>query len=492
MSNPPNRPPVDLPRDLHARPDPAGARQGRVGGIPSRIAALVVVLVAVLLLAVAAAGGGFGQPAAPAAAAGSLPASAIALQPGASPDATPPATDNVGATASDGSTRPTASAPAGSPTATASATATPTPAPSGTTGKAPDARVAKRLQVALDKARKAASIPGVSVAILWDDGRTWLGVSGSADVARKRAMTPDTGFALASISKTFTAAVVLQLVDEGRVTLKDSAAKWLPAYHLDPRITVRMLLDHTSGLPDFFFANTIDHALRSVPDAAWTPARTWKYVAKARPTPGKVWRYSNTNYLLLGELVTAVTGRPLATEIRDRLLDPLRLDNTWYQAVEGPQAPLTVGYRLLAASGGGVRPVAVAPRSEVMPFRSVVTAAAGAGSIAATARDTARWMRDFAGGRVVSSATHKAMLADASITKALRARIPYGLGIQLVPINGHKALGHSGRYLGFRNVVRYLPNDGVTIAVLTNQGAADPAKIASALLKIVLPPSPAP
>ena len=121
-----------------------------------------------------------------------------------------------------------------------------------------------------------------------------------------------------------------------------------------------------------------------------------------------------------------------------------------------------------------------------MPFRSVVTAAGGAGSIAATAEDTARWMQAFAGGRVLSPAMQTAMLGDVAYTRALHARIPYGLGIQQVSIAGRPALGHSGRYLGYRNVVRYLPAEGVTIAVLTNQGVVDPAVVAAQLLKIVL------
>ena len=120
-----------------------------------------------------------------------------------------------------------------------------------------------------------------------------------------------------------------------------------------------------------------------------------------------------------------------------------------------------------------------------MPFRSVVTAAGGAGSIAATAMDAALWMRAFAGGDVLSPDLQAAMIGDVAATKALGAKIAYGLGIQAVTLDGRRALGHSGRYLGFRNVVRYVPEAGVTIAVLTNQGAYDPAKIATYLLRIV-------
>ncbi len=463
-----------------ARPHPAPRSRG---GVQVRVIAMGAAALAGLVLVASLVMGGGGGPGATVAPAGAtIAGSPVAVV----------ASNGSGAPGSASSHPPSESPspesqpPADTPPPTAE------PVPSASPAPTPTAIPAARLQAKLDKLRAKASVPGVSVAILWDDGRSWTGVSGLADVAADRPLTPGSGFALASISKTFTAAVVLQLVDEGRIGLDDPVAPLLPAYGLDRRITVRMLLDHTSGLPDFFFNRRIDALLQGAPGATWTPERAWSFVRKKRPVPGKTWAYSNTNYMLLGELVTAVTGRPLAKEIRTRLLDPLGLKDTWYQVAEKPRTPVTAGYRLVVRSSGAVRPVAVAPPSTVMPFRSVVTAAGGAGSIASTALDTARWMQAFAGGRLLSAATQAAMLADVTHTRALHATIPYGLGIQAVPIAGHKALGHSGRYLGFRNVVRYLPDEGVTIAVLTNQGAYDPARIATALLKIVLPKAPLP
>lgn len=438
---------------------------------PVRAGALAGVTVAVLVLAAAMFGAGFASSGAPGA-----PSSPAAIAGG---------TPSANARPSGASGAPAASA---SFTPDSSATASPSSSPASSPCATPSAMPADLLQATLDRLRIKLSIPGISVAMLWDDGREWLGVSGMADVVGRKPVTPDSGFALASISKTFTAAVVLQLVEEGRLTLDEPVAPRLPVYNLDQRITVRMLLDHTSGLPDFFLNSTIDKPLQAAPDVAWTPARAWTFVAKKRPVPGSVWLYSNSNYLLLGELVKAVTGHPLATEIRARLLVPLGLTATWYQAVERPRANLTLGYRLVAKSGGGMRPVSVAPASNMMPFRSVVTAAGGAGSIAATALDAARWMQAFAGGRVLSPAMQRAMLDDVQLTTGLKARIPYGLGIEVTVLAGRQALGHSGRYLGFQGAVRYLPVEGVTIAVLTNQSTADPSKIVAALLGIALPP----
>ncbi len=313
------------------------------------------------------------------------------------------------------------------------------------------------------------------------------------NIATADPMTTGTAFALASISKTFTAAVVLQLVEEGKLSLDQPVAPLLPAFGLDRRITVRMLLDHTSGLPDFFLGKGIDAALRAAPAATWTAARAWSYVPKPHAVPGRSWIYSNTNYMLLGQLVEVVTGDPLAREIRARLLDPLGLGTAWYQAVEAPLEAGTLAYSLFAKPGGGFRAVPVARMSGVMPFRSVVTAAGGAGSIAATALDAARWIQAWAGGKVLVPEMQQAMLADIARTVKLHAAIPYGLGIQRVTLGGWTALGHSGRYLGIRNVVRYLPAAGLTIAVLTNQSAWDPSRVATALLKVVAPPpTPAP
>jgi len=343
-----------------------------------------------------------------------------------------------------------------------------------------------RLQNAIEAYRKKTGIPGISVAIVWDDGRAWAGATGRADIAARRQMTTGTALAFASVSKTFTAAVVLQLVDEGRVALDKPAAAYLPGYRLDRRITVRMLMDHRSSLPDFFSNAKIDRALQGDKTATWTPERTWKYVPAHRPKPGTIYDYSNTNYLLLGELVERVTGNPLAAEVRERLLDPFQLDTAWYQIAEKPRAKGATGYRLLrTATAATVKPVA--GRSTVMPFRSVVSAAAGAGSIAGTATDAARWMQAFGSGNAFSAKSFRAMVADAKLTRAMHAKVTYGLGVQLLTIEGHRTLGHSGRYVGFQNSVRYLRGPGISIAVLTNQNTWDPAVLMRRLVRIVAP-----
>jgi D-alanyl-D-alanine carboxypeptidase len=375
------------------------------------------------------------------------------------------------------------------------ATPTPTPTPGPTVRPAPNraeiraTAVRARLEVELDNVRSRLGIPGISVTVIFPDGSSWTGTSGRADVAGNKEVTPDTAFALASVSKTYTAALVLALASDGRIDLDAPAVSYIPGTTLDKRITVRQLLNHTSGLDDFFLHTPIDKALLADPDAFWSVKRTLKYVAKPYFPPGKGWHYSNTNYLYLGLIAERVTGVTLAIALRDRFFVPLDLGATWYQAVEKPRGPLAHGYRF-AGPRLSTPPIDLSSKSPVAPFRSVVTAAGGAGSIAATSADAARWGRLLITGEVLGPAMTAQMLDGVAFTAAYKPRIPYGLGVQAFPIGGRLAVGHSGRLLGFRSAVRHLPAENVTIAVLTNQSRADPGLIVEALLSIVFEPEP--
>lgn len=349
-----------------------------------------------------------------------------------------------------------------------------------------------RLQAELDRVRAKLAIPGASVTILFPDGSQWSGGSGLADIATKTPVGPTTAFAFASISKTFTSALILQLAGEGRVHLGDSAVSLLPPlrFAVDKRITVAMLLDHTSGLADYFLNPKIDRPLQARPSATWTPDLALGYVGKRLSPPGKAFHYSNTNYLLLGLIAERVTGQPLGAAIRTRLLEPSGLSATWNQVDELPAAPLAHGYRL-PGTKLTAKPIDLTDGSGIAPFRSVVTAAGGAGAMAGTTEDLARWARALYGGRVLGPVGTALLLSGFRSTAGYVPAAAYGYGVQAVSIDGHPSLGHSGRLLGFRAAVRHFAIDGLTIAVLTNQSRADPGEIVRALLSVALPSSPA-
>jgi D-alanyl-D-alanine carboxypeptidase len=397
-----------------------------------------------------------------------------------------PATSPTSApTPSDGAS-PSASNSSGLPVPSPSQP-TPTPAPSATPTPLPITIDARRtaLSAALDRLRTTYGIPGISASMTFADGSSWVGTTGLAVVASRRPVTIRTGFAAGSISKTFTGALVMTLIEDGRLTLDASVKTYLPKLIINPAITVRQLLDHTSGLDDFFSHPAIDKALLAHRARVWRAADSLRYVGKPYFKPGTGWRYSNTNYLVLGMLAEAVGHAPLADQLRERFFDPLGLNDTIYQAVQRPRGPLAHGYRFNGPDPK-LKGIDVSDGTAVVPFTSVVTAAGGAGSIATTASDLATWARALYGGGVLRPETVSSMVDDAAVTTALKSSVPYGLGVQVVTIDGRPTLGHSGRLLGFRAVMRWLPSEGIAVVVMTNQSRTDPNLLIQDLLRTVL------
>lgn len=355
------------------------------------------------------------------------------------------------------------------------------------TGPTANARISDRLQERLEATRRELGIPGIQATVLYPDGTAWTGTSGQADIAAGVPVAPETPFAVASISKSFTAAVILQLVGSGELDLDESVAPHLPALGLDKRITVRQLLDHTSGLNDYLVRSNVDRALRADLGATWTAAKSFGFVGKPYFLPGRGWHYSNTNYLVLGLLAESVTGIPLSRSIRERVFEPLGLTTASYQGAEEPRGAVARAYRFAVGPPGGAA-TEWRDGSAIVPFTAVVTATAGAGSIAASSLDVARFARAMWGGEeLVPRWVLDEAIADALTVGARRGALPYGLGVQAYAVDGRAALGHSGRFSGARAVVRYLTDEGIAIAVLTNQSRVDPAIVLSRLLAIAAP-----
>ncbi|MGZ8528260.1 MAG: serine hydrolase domain-containing protein, partial [Candidatus Limnocylindrales bacterium] len=399
---------------------------------------------------------------------------------GSGPVASGPVGSGAAGASGSPSSAPAASAPAATPSTDPSSTPGPSASPPPGTPSTVSVGLAQRLQTSLDRFASAKRLPGTSVTITWADGRTWTGTTGLADVKAGRRVTPDTAFAIASMSKTFTAALILGMSDEGRLSLDSKVATILPTVRLGKPgkpipagITVRMLLDHTSGLADFFFGKGIDAALLAGRGVTWTPAMSLAYVGKPLGKPGRSWHYSNTNYVLLGLIAEKVGGAPFARLVRTRLLDPLGLEDVFIQGAERPRGPLALGY-YYSSLKPSARPIGLADaRRSVVPFTSVVTAAGTAGDVAATSADLAAWARALYGGSVLRPETLELAVADAQKTARFHGYVPYGLGVQVTTIGRHRALGHSGRFIGVRGELRYLPDDGLAIAILTSQNGVD-------------------
>ncbi|HXR26585.1 MAG TPA: serine hydrolase domain-containing protein [Candidatus Baltobacteraceae bacterium] len=402
----------------------------------------------------------------------------------------------VGSPAPGGSATPLATPVASgtpAPWVSPAPSASPAPTPTGlaTDGPLPQLTgLGAQLQAQLAAAVRRLHVPGVQATILLSDGASWSGAAGLADVATGRAMSTADLFDVGSITKTFVAAEIMRLVQAGTMHLDDPLSRWLPAYPGAATITLRELLAHTSGLADYFANEHLLIRLGAAPRTAWQPKALLAYVGKPLFPPGKGWSYSNTNYLLLGEVIQAAEGRTVAQELTDRFLAPLGLRSTALQAgttVAPAPALGLVADPYARAAGTKVVYRDLSDGTGYLPFTSLATSLDAAGSLVSTSTDLARWGAALYGGSVLTPVSLQAM-EDTSISAPYKPRFIYGLGTQRLTLDGFTSYGHGGACSGYRAALRYFPLLGASIAVLTNIDGPDPDTIVAQLLALITAP----
>jgi D-alanyl-D-alanine carboxypeptidase len=313
------------------------------------------------------------------------------------------------------------------------------------------------LQRAVDRV-VAAGAPGV-IALVRDGHRTVRAAGGAADLDTRRPLRPGDRYRVGSNTKTFVAAVVLQLAGEGRLALTDTVERWLPG--LVPgagAITVRQLLNHTSGLPDYA-PDDDDSFIRQVladRRRKWSPQELVG-IAMARPplfAPGAAWAYSNTGYVLLGLIVETASGHPLATELRERIFAPLHLRGTSFATGPG----------IAGRHGHGYSRFGARHRYDITEVDQSWAGAAGA--IVSRARDLARFQRALLGGRLLRSD----LLAQMRMTVPVGGQ-GYGLGLIRSRMPCGTFWGHGGETLGYLSYAetRARPLRQAMIAVTADQ-----------------------
>ncbi|MFI1971575.1 serine hydrolase domain-containing protein [Streptomyces cinnamoneus] len=327
------------------------------------------------------------------------------------------------------------------------------------------------LQRALDAA-VAAGIPG-AVAEVRDESGVWRGSSGVTALDGGRAARGDERFRAGSVTKSFVATVVLQLVAEGELGLDDDIERHLPGLVPDGgHITVRQLLNHTSGLADYFKVLLPDlKALPTLQKATYTPRELVALAVKAgeerkgpKPVPGRTWDYSNTNYVVLGLLVEKVTGRSLGSEITRRLIRPLHLTGTSFPDSARLTGRHLNGYeRLGAAPGAG-------PFVDFTAFNPSTIWAAG--TLISTTHDLNRFYRALLGGELLPQNLLREMRTMQPMGDDRPGRA-YGLGLEenrnLCAADG-PVVGHTGSVAGY-NTFSVTTADGkrqITLALSTD------------------------
>jgi D-alanyl-D-alanine carboxypeptidase len=325
---------------------------------------------------------------------------------------------------------------------------------------------ATAFQKAIDSYRARYKIPGLSAAVVFPDGSIWSGQSGVAVVGGAK-VTGDTLFSVGSISKTFTSALVLDLAEQGVISLGDKLSKYLPKFPNAARITIRMLMNHTSGIRDMFDPS-IFKQIAANPAARWKPDQVLALISRPYFAPGRDYRYSNTNYIILGQVIEKVTGKSVASLVHSQFLVPLGLTHTYLQWEEAPKGNLAHGY-----VGRAVKPRDISKGQALIPYVSEATAVGAAGGVVSNAQDIAIWATALYDGAFLDQATMTALL-DVTTTARFKPDLFYGLGVEEMPILGHNAWGHRGHLDGFWSAAAYFPDLHVTVALLTNADWTNP------------------
>jgi D-alanyl-D-alanine carboxypeptidase len=339
------------------------------------------------------------------------------------------------------------------------------PAPAATEGFPP--AITTQLDE-LVQAVRGFQVPGTVLGVSVPGQGDYVGVSGSASSTDLEPITADARFRIASITKTFVATVILQLVGECRLDLDDTIAQWQPTVGDADIITVRELLQHTSGLPDYQSTATFDDEFQSHPFRIWNHQELVSLIAGQPPafTPGTSWKYSNTNYLLLGLIAEAVTGQPLERLVTDRIIDPLGLEATSFPTTSEIPVPATGGTDLVDDEHDPPNLISATP-TDYSP-----SGLWAAGAMISNLHDLSIWARVLATGALLTPALQHERFAwvPTGVTfPSAQAPPPlfpvsYGLGVMAAG----QFVGHNGEIPGYESIMLYDPGTGTTIVELEN------------------------
>jgi CubicO group peptidase (beta-lactamase class C family) len=333
----------------------------------------------------------------------------------------------------------------------------------------PRAAVVARLDSIVTAHRTEAHAAGLTVGVVRGADTLLLRGYGWADSAAGRRADAATVYRVGSITKQFTAAAVLQLVEQKRLALDDPLGRHLPQYPQWGQVTIRELLNHTSGIPSYTGSRTWAARMGD----ALAPDSVVGFVARDSFdfAPKTKFRYNNSGYVLLGILLEKVTGTPYPALVQQRYFGPLGMGGSGY-CPDVPQAPVhAAGYDRRGATYAPARTI-----SMTSPY--------AAGALCLSVPDFLRWQAALTGGRVVSAATYARM----SRSDTLADGKPTGYGWALAPatLGAHRVVQHGGDIPGGSAQQLWLPDDSLRVVVFTNTLGSEPDRLARNLAAAVV------
>ena len=334
-----------------------------------------------------------------------------------------------------------------------------------------------RVEAVIADVMNKTRVPSASVGVVEDGRIAYIRAFGKARLSPPLDASPDMHYAIGSISKQFTVAAVMLLVQDGRMSIDDPVSRWFPELTRASEVTVRNLMSHTSGYEDY--------APQDYTIPAWTKPTTAQAIVHEWATkpldfePGTQYQYSNTNFNIVGLIVEKVSGQPFWSFLKSRVLDPVGLRHTIDLDTEHDQLE-PAGYFRYALG----------------PLRPAIMEAPGwyfaDGEMAMPVGDLLTWDISVMNESLLQHSSYAAMETP---TKLKNGRdITYGLGFTVGEQNGHRIVSHTGEVGGFVAANAVVPDDKFAVAVLTNEEASPAASaiargVTAALLPAVASPS---
>lgn len=326
------------------------------------------------------------------------------------------------------------------------------------------------------------NLPGLTVAIVYDQDVIYTNGFGYADVKNKTPMKPSTIFRIASITKTFTSTAILQLRDAGKLHLDDPVSKFLPWFDIKhrfpdaPEITIRHLLTHTSGLPrEAAFPYWTDHKFPTLEQIKETlPDQETIYPSETK------WKYSNLGMALLGQIVVAASGEAYEAYIQKNILEPLGMMSTSVNLSKDHLKRLAVGYGRRLPNG----------KRKVMDFTDS-KGLSPAANMSSTVEDMARFISlqffdgKAGGAQILKSSTLKEMQRVHWLRPSWKSG--WGLGFSISRRGERTLVGHGGWVAGYRTQILFCPDEKIGVVVMSNAEDGSPSMFATRVFDVVAP-----
>lgn len=297
------------------------------------------------------------------------------------------------------------------------------------------------------------NLKGLAASVVFNDGSIWNGAIG--EHGSMGSLSTDMLFEMGSNTKTYTAAIILKMADEGKLSINDSIGAYLSKItDVDMSVTIKQMLNHTSGIYSYTNHEEFGAALNNNPNKVWQATEILNdFLKPMRFVPGENWQYSNTNYLLLGLIIETIDGQAYHESLRKRILEPLELTHSYLDIFESYNNEPRSGTWLV--NGFYLSD----------PFPAFMSSAWAAGGVVSTTQDLALWAKELYSGSFLSKAWTDSMTTQ---TEIKGRETGYGLGMVYRKYKGYSIYGHGGTTLQ-HSTMEYLPELGVTLVMVTNE-----------------------